>query len=50
MIAGIMIGLFLVLMFAGFPIAYAMALSAVVALTVEGQVPLLLLALGAGRL
>jgi len=44
MIAGIMIGLFLVLMFAGFPIAYAMALSAVVALTVEGQVPLLLLA------
>ena len=42
--AGIMIGLFLGLMFAGFPIAYSMALSAVVALAIEGQVPLLLLA------
>ncbi len=42
--AAIMIGLFLGLMFAGFPIAYSMALSAVVALAIEGQVPLLLLA------
>ena len=44
MTTAIMISLFLGLMFGGFPIAYAMALSAVVALAIEGQVPLLLLA------
>ena len=44
MTAGIMVGLFLLLMFSGFPIAYAMGLSAVIALAIEGQVPLLLLA------
>ena len=44
MTAGIMVALFLGLMFAGFPIAYAMGLSAVIALAIEGQVPLLLLA------
>jgi len=44
MTAGIMVALFLGLMFVGFPIAYAMGLSAVIALAIEGQVPLLLLA------
>ncbi len=43
MTPGIMAALFAVLMFAGFPIAYAMGLSAVIALAIEGQVPLLLL-------
>ena len=44
MTAGIMAALFALLMFIGFPIAYAMGLSAVVALMIQGQVPLLLLA------
>lgn len=44
MSAAIMAALFAALMFAGFPIAYAMAFSAVAALLIDGQVPLLLLA------